>query len=1156
MFIKKVEIFGFKSFKNKTVLEFDNHEITGIVGPNGCGKSNVVDALLWVMGENSPKHLRGESLSDVIFSGTAKEAPGNLAEVTLTLTKGSSGFPENYKDFSELMITRRTYRDDGKTECFINQQACLLKDIREFFMNTGAGCRGFSIIEQESIERLITAKPIQRRFIIEEAAGITKFKNRKSESVRKLDLVNQNLQRLDDILKMQESQLSSLTSQAKKAEKYRKLKQKIEDRSKQIEKREKENIFCTYQNLKKEQDSLRSEKSNKEKEVQTLEKHIKEEKNNLSETKKNLSHTKQREIEKKMEESSLLNKIKVFEMIENIKNKKQNLQEKEKTIYKELEQIQNFLDNKTDISEVEKEEKQVQADLEEIKQTKIEAETNVSILEKQIQFIEREKEKLLEEKKVLATQIQKNINEKNKFNSLFEKQRQMNLKFNKELNTISANEENLRNKKESLEEETNQLDQEVSLSQYKIEEMKKLISRFEAVNEGAVDLKKYKSEEFKSLFQNLTVDPDYAEALGSVLGHYIQALIPKEDLNIKEAIKYLKNNHKGKTSFLSSFQGSTVSTSSKKEIKTYPSFICFLDEKVNWNSHIEPLRPFLEQIVVVSDISSAFELKKQFPSFQFVTREGDTITRDSFVYAGSTEKETSLFKIRDQIDEHLKTLSTKKIELKIKKMDLDVCMKRSKQIKQDKQDFQNKNSQSSEKMISLKKDIEQTERDLLRLSENRNENNQKMKDFEKEKQNILQHNTAYTKEIQDLKHTTSLKQSRLKNIQTIIDEYKDQNLNKLQWERKLLENTKDQKGIDQEISLLLSLVDKDEKSKNTKRKNLSPLNPKEDIEVVYKQRQNLDTQLASFQKELEKQNQMKEKQERNIQDSETKLFQIKLDVNNLQLEWEKKDLEKGHIQNKFLESYQIQIEDFSPPSSSKEISLDKLKEELNHYEAQLDRTKEINFLALEEYEKLSKENFFLTTQKEDLVTSKKELIKVISHIDNLCETRFKDMLEEINKRFSKVFPIVFQGDNAKAQLILYKESEDKEPGVDILIHPPGKKPQSVVLLSRGEKALTSVCLIYSLFLVKPSPFCIIDEADAPLDDANILRFLSILKEMSQNSQIITITHNKYTMQACKKLYGVTLEQPGISQIVSVDMESDNLFSKAADNVSISPPDSL
>ena len=394
-----MEIFGFKSFKNKTVLEFDSDHITGFVGPNGCGKSNVVDALLWVMGESSPKHLRGESLSDVIFGGTKKESPGNVAEVNLTLNNGSTGFPENYKKFSELMITRRSYRD-GKNEYFINQQACLLKDIREFFMNTGAGCRGFSIIEQESIEKLITAKPRERRFIIEEVACITKFKSRKHESVRKLNLVNQNLQRLDDILKMQESQLSKLTSQAKQAKKYQELKQEIKNRQIQIEKRDKEDIFCAYQSLKKEQYSLKLKKFEQEKESQTLEKQIQEEKVNLEMTRK-------KEIEKKVEESDLLNRVKAFEMIEAIKSKKKIFKEKEQTVRKELGLVQDFFKDKADIEELEREAKQIRKHLEEIKQSKKEAEVNINISQKQIQFIEKEQEILLEEKKNIKTQIQK-----------------------------------------------------------------------------------------------------------------------------------------------------------------------------------------------------------------------------------------------------------------------------------------------------------------------------------------------------------------------------------------------------------------------------------------------------------------------------------------------------------------------------------------------------------------------------------------------------------------------------------------------------------------------------------------------------------------------------------------------------------------------------
>ena len=1124
MFIRRVEIFGFKSFKNKTVLEFDNREITGIVGPNGCGKSNVVEALLWVMGESSPKHLRGESLSDIIFGGTIKESPGNLAEVTLTLNKGETDFPEDYKNFSELMITRRSYRD-GKNEYFINQQACLLRDIREFFMNTGAGCRGFSIIEQSAIERLITAKPAQRRFIIEEVAGITKFKNRKNESVRKLDLVNQNLQRLDDVLKIQESQLSQLTNQAKQAEKYRKLKQEVESRQKQIEKREQEDIFCAYQNLKTEQDSLKIKRVEKEKKSQAIEKQIEEEKANLEATRK-------QEIEKKM-------KVQVFEMIEAIKGKKKALKEKEKTIQETLRPVQDFFKGKVNIEELEREAKHIRNQLEEIKQSKKSAEIGKSITQKQIQFIEKEQKKLLGEKNDIQVQIQKNINDKNKASRWLQKQEQMSLNFDKEWDRISENEKILENKKQSLDLVVTQLYQDISALKCKKEEMQKLISRFEAVNEGAADLIQWRSEEFQPLFQSLKVAHGYSKALASALGHHIQALIPKEGVfGIEQAVQRLKIRSKGKTSFLSSLPGLTLPLSLKQEIKTYPAFICFLDEQVIWNVRTKSLRPFLEQTAVVSDLSSAFKLKKQFPSFQFVTKEGDLITRDSLVYAGSNDKETSLFQIRDQINECSKELSAKEIEFKIKKLDLESCVKQLNQIQQQKQDLRNQNTDSFENLISVRKDRELMEKNILRLLENQKKNNQKIKDFDKEKQNLLQYEEAYSKEIQSLSEVVSLKESRFQILEVTVDDYKTQNLKKLKWDRELLENKKDQQSLDQEVSLLLNLTNKSQQIERELEGAFNregSLSFEEELDLVHNtQKQKLEASLLSFQKELEQYSQLKGKQEKNITDQEKEFFQIKEDISRLELAWDKQELEKTYLKNKFLENYQLRIENFAP--SSEKIPFEKLKEEVSHYERQLERIKEINFLALEEYEKLSKENFFLNEQKEDLVNSKKEIIKVISHIDKLCDARFNDMLEEINKRFAKIFPIVFQGDQAKAQLILCEEPEDKESGVDILIHPPGKRPQSVSLLSRGEKALTSICLIYSLFLVKPSPFCIIDEADAPLDDANILRFLSVLEEMSRKSQIITITHNKYTMQACRKLYGVTMERPGISQIVSVDMK--------------------
>ena len=1153
MFIKRLEVFGFKSFKNRTVLEFDNHEFIGIVGPNGCGKSNVVDALLWVMGESSPKHLRGESLSDVIFSGTTKEPQGNLAEVILTLNSGDTGFPESYKEFSELTVSRRSFRD-GKNEYFINKRECLLRDIREFFMNTGAGCRGFSIIEQEAIERLITAKPLQRRFIIEEVAGITKFKNRKNESVGKLELVNQNLERLKDVLKIQESQLSRLTSQAKTAEKYKKLKQEIESRQKQIERREQENLFCSYQKLKEDQERLVVEKQKMQQDIQSAEKQTAEEKDNIKKTRERIKEAKvhieklqQVIVDKKMEEAVWLDKMKAIEMIENIKSKKRVLEEKKKKIQEDLTQIQSFFKDKMSVEEFEESARRIQEDRNEVIQYRKEAEINRDSLKKQTRFVQKEVEVLVKEKSDIQEQIQKSINDKNAAVAFLNKHSQTGSALSRKLVDFCKREENLEGRKQSLSKQLNQLNQSVSVLKHRAEEMQKLISRFETLNEGADELIKWNSEEFQPVFQKLEVDSEYAGAFGVVLGPYIQALVLQNDTTgIEQAVQRLKDQNKGKTGFLSSLPGLSVSSASREEMRAYPALICFLDEKIKWNIHIDSLRPLLEQTAVVSDLRVAFELKRQFPAFQFVTKEGDLVTRDSFVYAGSSDKETSLFQIRDQIAECSREVSEKEIQLKVKTVELESCKERLEQTQKDKQNLQNQSVKNSENLISINKDIEHKEKDILRLSLAREKNEERIKGFEDEKQNLMKYEEACNKEIQSLQETLSHKEARLQALQEARDEYKAQSLRKSRWEAELLDNNRNRKSLDQETALLFKLMNKFNRGRDKKgekvlesvEEGFSELDFESERGLVREQREKLEKDLSAFQESREQNSQLEKEQEENLKSWEHQIFQIKLDINKLESERDKKEMERVHLRDKFLENYQSQIDDFV--SLPEDIPLDKLKEEINRYREQLECIKEVNFLALEEYEHLSKENFFLNEQKEDLFNSRKEILKVISHVDKLCETRFNDMLEEINKRFSKVFPIVFRGGDAKAQLILHEEPEGREPGVDILIHPPGKKPQSVNLLSRGEKALTSVCLIYSLFLVKPSPFCIIDEVDAPLDDANIFRFLSVLREMSRKSQIIVITHNKYTMQACRKLYGVTMKRPGISQIVSVDIKEPEL----------------
>ena len=1180
MEIEKLEIFGFKSFKNKTTLEFNNDGITGIVGPNGCGKSNIVDALLWVMGETSPKNLRSSSLSDVIFSGTTKEAPSGLAEVSLTLGKGTNGFPQKYKSFSEITITRKSFRDE-KTEYFINQQPCLLRDIKEIFMDTGAGCKGFSIIEQEAIEKLITAKPQERRFIIEEVAGITKFKTRKGESSRKLEMVHQNLKRLEDIIKTQEKQLNHLSAQAKKADKYRSLK-------KEISSREIETLYRLYNEISTEQESLKKNFLNQKEEKDKIEKSIVEKQTHLTNIEKDIvtqDHSlerdktylsdvnykaleRQKEIEKlegtinfyndniKKQESSQNEQERE---IENSKNKikeargqKEDLEKKEIELKQELLHIEKLSSEQQDPSLTLKQKEEKEMTLQKIAKEKLDKKAQISGIEKHLEVLTREQNKINSEKQETEQQIKKVLKNKNTTASLLQKNQQMRLNFDKDLSNLKENIKILETKITDVNKEVGQLTQDISLHTYKIEELEKLIHQFENLNEGNSHLSSWKPETFKPLFKSLKIENEFENALSSVLGSHIQLLISKDKSFIAEGIKHLKESKKGKSSFLSSLPTYEYPIVPKKTLMKYPAFICYLEEKIHFNLETDCLRQVVKGTVVVSNLTDAFQLKEIFPSLQFVTKEGDLITRDSIIYGGSSEKETNLFKLHNQIEKNATDLKSKQTILEFKNVHLEKATKQLHKLKDSLEFSQNKVSQNSGNLISYKKDLEQLEKEIINLTELKSSLQKKWDEFEEEKQDLAKHQHSYQTEIKNINEMIEQQTIELKKLQTTEDLYRDKENKKIDLKMKVFQNSQEQSSLEQEIKLTSDFIKKSfSKTKHDEAKNdiLNLIKKdtyqiqeiRKELEILLEEKSQLEETISANNKIKEEKKNLKETYNQDLNETQDALTQIAISRSTYQSEQEKLEIKKQNIQEKLYENHHLKMEEHVFVPQYETTSLEDLKSELLKLQEKLQKIQSVNLLALTEYEDLSKNYGFLTHQKEDLINSKKEIHKVISHIDRLCESRFKNMLEEINLRFSKIFPIIFEGDNAEAYLVLQEDPDSTEPGIDIIVRPPGKRPQSVTLLSRGEKALTSICLIYSLFLVKPSPFCIVDEIDSPLDDANIFRLISVLKEMSRKSQIIAITHNKYTMKACKKLYGVTMEQPGISQLVSVDMSKQDLL---------------
>ncbi len=1179
MHIKKLEIFGFKSFRNKTVLEFSAGPgcVTGIVGPNGCGKSNIVDAIIWVMGESAPKRLRGGAAADVIFSGSGREQPSPAAEVSMTLAKGASGFPETYKNLSELMITRRAGRD-GKTECLINGQSALLRDIKEIFMNTGAGCRGFSVIEQEAIEKLISARPCERRFLIEEAAGVTKFKARKEESLRKLELARQNTRRIDDILKIQQRRLDSLSAQARQAEKYRQLKQDIKSREIELICRLFERLSGEQKEIREAEELQKRQKRDLESEIlrcQNLlkgaEKEIQKAASRLETEKAYLSELSGKILERKKEIEKREGNIEIHtESLEGqedlqkaaqakvdswtrslteISESKKKLQQRERALRRELSGLEAFFKEGWNEAEITRQRDGLERQIKKLQESLREKSARIQAAESQIHMLERERERLLAGRKERERQLKKTLRSKARAMAALEKSRQMNFSFQKESADLEAGEKALEGSVRALEKQLSDWDRQIVILEYSLSGQQKLISQFMGMKEGASQLLAWRPEEFKPLFQSLQVEPGFEAALAAALGRrFQQALIPADKGSIERGIKRLKESQSGRAGFLSSLPAESRPAIPASELKKYPAFICWLNEKIRFTIETEALKPLTSQTAVVSDLPSAFEMKLRLPSLQFVTKDGDIITREAMVFGGSAEKEINLFQIKNKISSGRRDLRAARTERELKKSEWEQALRQLKALKKASAMARARSLKSSESLALQAKDSEQLKKDILRLTGEKSLIQKRHEDLEREKSSLLQQKSALRKSLRGLETSARDLSDSLGALQRQEANLRIKAREKSNMEMEIFKSLKEQQNLDQKSRLLFSLIEQSrpetEKAGEGKKALMEKIQREKALiseiqkekALFLEEKDQIEASLAALQKEGEMKRSLRAGHQDSLEGLREKLGRAETEKARLAGGLETAEVQKRSLRDRLFESHQFQIGESAFVPRHEALSIDQLEGDVQRLRRQLDKISEVNLAALKEHEELSEKNLFLSGQKDDLLSSQKELGKVISHIDRICEKRFAEILDEVNKRFERVFPVLFEGEGSEARLILL-ESEDEggDPGVDILVRPPGKRPLSLAQLSKGEKALASICLIYALFLVKPPPFCIIDEIDAPLDDANALRLISVLNEMSRKSQIITVTHNKRSMQACQKLYGVTMREPGVSQLVSVDL---------------------
>ncbi len=1204
MRIKKLDLIGFKSFKDRTVIQFDAG-ITGIVGPNGCGKSNIVDGLVWVMGEMSAKDLRGSTMTDVIFAGAENYSPMGMCEVSLTLENDGGPFPAKYLKHSEIMVTRRLHRS-GEGEYFINKEPARLRDVQEIFMDTGAGSKGFSIIQQGMIGKIITAKPEDRKHLIEEAAGITKFKARKKESQRKLQSTDQNLLRLQDIIGELKRQLDSLQRQAQKAERYRQVRTQIEELdlwlstkqylTHQTAADQAQAIIHEIENLDSENssllansqaqlESLRVDLLQKEAAVtnaqnahyelqsslQKQELEIQETKFQVEQAKRNKQMTGTMLEEQKARQSLLIRDQEVYsskialltEEHEKIQNEHQLKNELYQASHEKIQEIDEELTTKRrEVFALGQLQSSLDAKVQSLNGQEGEIDErivsqNESMAELQIRVEEfkgrksRVAEELATEQRVLE-EVQAQLSQSEKLR------------------------EDIQSQVANRQFEVQEYKDEYNKAASRLYGLESLQNSFEGFDEGVKSVLVWSTErvqrlhpdgqvtpEFKPLSELFEIPSEYELALDAALGNRLQTLVCENAQTSMEALDYLRGGNKGRSSFLpaevsqisADIEQPQMDANKLNELKARPGVeAVFADVLKGEGAIVGKLKSMLNQTLIVDSLSTALELKKEWPAGSFVTLQGDTLDTLGIITGGSGEGiESGIVKRRREIKE----LAQAKQEWGGK---LQLAQATLKKIEEDllaaTAAFETARKQKQEqdlKVRSLEKDVERADnevynsesafakeqRELVRLMDQLEQLRSRREQMEinlsetREKKFALDQETETL--TQDLNATKDGFDALMSEV-TLISQKLSQKTTELETSKAHLELI--QKSLAELEIAVNRMVEEEETNEVTMTEGLLQMEEKKiQFERQLQQVESLKLAVGrakdEYEQDLTRSRELDE-QVRLLSREKSDRFR---QLTEAQMQLEQSKLKEQYLVDQVRERYMLNLPDLLEKYASQELDLQESEREIKELREKMNKMGEVNLSSIEEFDDTQKRYAFLTQQQDDLVEAKDQLRKVIDRINKICSRRFKETFDLVNERFTKVFPVLFGGGEAKLEL--HEDAESGEMGIEIIARPPGKKMQNVSLMSGGEKALTAVSLVFAIFLVKPSPYCLLDEVDAPLDDANVFRFNELVREMSKRSQIIVVTHNKHTMEVAKKLYGVTMQEKGVSTMVSVNLQDLN-----------------
>jgi len=1174
VYLKRLELLGFKSFPDKTVVKL-TPGVTSIVGPNGCGKTNILDAIRWVLGEQKVSLLRGAKMEEIIFNGTRDVKPLGMAEVTLVIQNNKGVLPTEY---SEVQVTRRLFRS-GESEYLINKVPCRLKDIVDLFMDTGVGAHVYSVIQQDMIEAILSDRADDRRFLFEEASGISKYKSRKKAAIRKLEATDGDLLRLKDIVSEVNTQVNSLNRQMRKAKRYKEYSDELKGWELYLSKTSIDNLNREYRELSAERETLSDNKLKTETDIDSISATQETERKSLTDMEKELTEI-SNEIYKKSEEAHAVERE--ISVLHERRDNARQLREKNKLdieayakrkeilldqieqhkqemvkIEEDLGRIETNIRNKEEslssvdenILESRRERETINqklmalegrlsagmSDDQNLKEQENEIETGLATLDTQISELENEHDSLLSKKSELESRLDELENKIGETKS--------------SKNSIEVVLNALEDQYDEISGKVYELSSSLEAAQARNHLLKQMVAQFEGYGGGVVTAMESR-EKWPGLIgtvaDSLTSHSGYEEPIEAALGEAAGFMICRDRTTADGIINYLKHEVKGKAGLVIMDRIDSIPKPTRPIISG-DGFIGWADSLVNVSDELRSLATLLLAHVAVVKPENVGEVIDQLPPhFSAVTTDGRMFRGKAMMSGGSAEG-LSLLGRQEKVAEQEKLIT-------------DLISKTEGQKKQKNEitasigTSQAKHKSLIDKLDNLKDELEDVEKELTSNDFQRQAAQKEKARLTKERDDLSNKQEA----LRTRQYSLNLNHEELaREKETIVNSLNEQDalIEKVEGESESIEKTISSLQIERvELKSKLQQLESqirhteeliNEIDTNSTRKSEEIVKADAEIEGFGEKNVYLEKELREkFDQRdaiAEKQKEIQEKHD-TIQESldsrEKEIKQLRqsreeinsklhtAEIRNAEIEGETRNTRR-----KIRDEYDLELDDIMAEVPNAEIPSEERQERMMHLRERMKDFGAVNLLALEEYKVAKERQEFLTSQMNDLMNAKATLQSTITKINQTAKRLFMETFAQVRSNFQQVFAELFTGGESDIRML--DDNDPLESPIEIIARPRGKKLLSITQMSGGERALTAISLLFAIYLVKPSPFCILDEIDAPLDDANIHRFLKIIKTFSDQTQFITITHNKITMEAADIMYGITMEQPGVSRVVSV-----------------------